>query len=175
MVGLVVAGMLVAKIVSARSSILVKLSEMAEGDWVDCVTDQDGNTVLGRTWIQAEQTGLCFQGTDFHESGMPAASFISHSIAFSKSKASFKFQSFEFTNKVFSEGVSTLEFSDIDKNGRFTKYSIKIADRSIPIFSGSGYRLELTPLRDRLKTREDCPEDAIRELREFYDRHLRKE
>lgn len=174
LIGLLVVGMVVAKIVGARSLVLARMADMTEGEWVDCVTSSDiGKTVLGRAWIRGDQTGLCFQGTDFHEDGTRAGSFISHSMAISKEKASFNFQSFDFTHKVFNTGQSTLRFCDI-KKGRFTAYSITITDLSGLVFSGAGLRLDETPLQDGLKAHDDFPPERIQELREFFSQRSRE-
>ena len=167
LVGLIIFGMLVAKIVSARSATLVKLSQMSEGDWVDCVKDHEGNMILGRTWIQGEQNGLRFQGTDFYGSGKRAGSFISHSIAISIDKANFTFQSFDFTKKIFNQGVSTLKFSNV-QNGVYTAYSVTITDSAGLAFSGSGIRLDVTPFRLSLKERENSLEDTMKKLAGYF-------
>ena len=47
LIGLMVVGLVVAKIVGARSLLLARISHMTEGDWVDCLTAADGETVVG--------------------------------------------------------------------------------------------------------------------------------
>jgi hypothetical protein len=177
--GLMMVGLVVAKIVGARSFILARMSRMTEGDWVDCLTGTDGETVLGRTWIRGEQSGLCFQGTDFREDGRRAGSFISHSIAISKDKVSFNFQSFDLGQRidsretVFYDGQSTLTFSD-EKRGRFTTYSITVRDSANRVFSGKGKRLEETPFQERLQERVGSSQEAINELCKFFQEQSQK-
>lgn len=168
LLGLAIAGIVVAKITSARSSLLVRLSARTEGDWVDCVRSSNGDIVVGRTWIQGEHSGLIFQGTDFHGDGTRAGSFISHSISLSNDKVSFAFQSFDFTKKLFSSGVQTIKFSKLLK-GRYMEYSISINDPSSGYtFSGFGKRLESIPMNGRLANRDACGQEDIYAVREFF-------
>jgi hypothetical protein len=122
---------------------------------------------VGCTWIQGEHSGLSFQGTDFHGNGTRASSFISHSISLSHDKASFAFQSFNFTRKLFSTGVQTLRFSKLEK-GRYMEYSIAINDASSGhAFSGSGKRLESLPIKDRLRDIKAFTDQDICAIREL--------
>jgi hypothetical protein len=70
--GLLTAGILVAKIVSAPSAAAARIARMVEGEWVDCL-DSDGDRVLGRTSLYSAANGLCFQGTDFLGDGTRGA------------------------------------------------------------------------------------------------------
>jgi potassium channel LctB len=168
LLGLVLAGIAVAKITSARSSIVARLTAMTEGDWVDCVRSSNGTFVVGRTWIEGSPDGLIFQGTDFHGDGTRAGSFISHSISLSNGKASFAFQAFDFTKKLFSSGVQTIRFSNLVK-GRYMRYSIAINDPTTrEAFVGFGKRVETLPLKDKLYTRDTCNDGDIRAVRDFF-------
>ena len=70
-------------------------------------------------------------------------------------KASFAFQSFDFTKEVFSSGVTTLSFSHVEK-GVYTQYGIRIRDDAGRIFTGRGLRIEKTSIAEQLRDPDKC-------------------
>jgi hypothetical protein len=171
LVGLMIAGVLVAKIVSAPSGAAARILAMAEGDWVDCVVPEASDRrYLGRTWIQGERNGLSFQGMDHLDDGTPADTFVAHSLALGNNKVRFTYQSFDQTKSKLSSGVTTLTFSADKNNRRYNKYSITFRDSTGVIYSGMGMRLSETGLESQMRSREECTPDSIKALALLFDR-----
>lgn len=167
LLGLIIAGLLVAKITSAPSATAARLASMTEGDWGDCLCCQEtGIKIVGRSWIEATGSGLRFQGTDFYHDGTRSGAFISHSLSLTSKKVIFSLQSYDVSKELFTGGTSTLTFSDVDDRGRFTQYSISLIDSSGATYKGIGRRLNQDP--EILKaTREQCPEEMLQEFASF--------
>ncbi len=166
--GLVSAGILIAKVLSAPSSAAARLARMVEGDWVDCLFS-GGKRVLGRTFLYTGEAGLRFRGTDYLEDGTRGSAFVSHLLSLDGDKASFTFQSFDFTKEVFASGVTTLSFSNV-KEGVFTQYGIRIRDASGHTFTGQGFRIAWTGIEEQLRDPDNCTMEAMAVLASKFER-----
>ena len=132
------------------------------------IAEGKGTQIIGRTWIQSERNGVSFQGMDHLPDGIRVDSFIAHSLAVSRDKASFTYQCFDYSTRVLTSGVSTLWF-DGNRDGRYTGYSISITDSAGRMYSGRGVRLEETPLKNELMGRDECPTESIKLLARIFD------
>jgi len=157
--GLVIAGILVAKVTSAPSIAVARLARKVEGDWVDCVASPE-NQVVGRTILMAGRDGLSFQGTDYRADGPRIDSFIANVLTVEKDKAHFSFQCFDFERAVFTHGVTKISFSDFE-DGEYTRYAIRITDSSGVTFPGQGFRLAWTGMEEELRDPSNCSPEAI--------------
>jgi len=166
--GLVVAGILVAKVTSAPSITVARLARKVEGDWVDCVASVE-TQVLGRTILLAGRDGLSFQGTDYRADGSRIDSFIANVLTVEKDKANFSFQCFDFERAVFTHGVTKISFSDF-RDGEYTRYAIRITDSSGVTFSGQGFRLAWTGIEEELRDPTNCSPEAIIALAAKFER-----
>jgi uncharacterized membrane protein YdcZ (DUF606 family) len=165
--GLIIAGILIAKVLSAPVSEAARIGRMVKGAWVDRVSERDGTRILGVTRLQVQRNGLCFEGEDYRTDGTLVGSFESEVVAISGSTATFTYKSHSrLTNEV-TRGVSTLTFSN-EIGGKFSVYSIIVEDFSGHCYSGQGFRLDASAIADQL-ARPDQHSMAIHALVALFD------
>jgi|HubBroStandDraft_1064217.scaffolds.fasta_scaffold03133_4 hypothetical protein len=95
LLGLVIFGILIAKLLSAPVSVAARINRMVRGDWVDLVRGVDGLLMLGVTYLDVERNGLCYLGKDYTVDGAFIGSFESQVFEIAGRTAKFTFSEYE--------------------------------------------------------------------------------
>jgi hypothetical protein len=123
LLGLGFAGIIVAKITSARGSSVRLVSYKSSGDWVEIGTMPDSGIVLfTHVIIFHDGDILRYDGENFDSEGKPEGFFTSLLIDGEGELLRFSYTNRDSTGKYFKDGIASLLFQGHDKEGRWNRY-----------------------------------------------------
>ena len=160
MLGLVLAGIIVAKVLASSVSEAARLNRMVEGDWVDFARS---SPVMGIVRLQMHRgRGLRWEGRDFSLEGRCLGSYQSDLLLIDGNAATFRYSNTNSKTEYFTDGIATLVFFD-ESLGRFGSYAMTAKDFSGREMFGHGFRIKDATLMEQLGTLDQHTE-AVKAL-----------
>jgi hypothetical protein len=170
--GILLAGMLVAKITSAAINRLTEISHAVRGWWVDIMTFPDGKSWLGVVEFVSDHGTIVFRGVNYDESGQRQHSFSCqllyqdwpHYLTFRYEEAH--------EHARFGHGHTTVNFSDW-RRGQPQCFQVTIEEKEKETrVSAMGWRLVEKRWLKPLKA-PSLPPKFIQDLFAYFGPHLK--
>lgn len=108
--GLLVAGLAVAKITSAQGRSVRTAARLAPGTWIEPCKMPDGFVILAISEIRATEGGLAYRGANYDGTGEPFGTFDGALASCGESFVEFHYRNSHGGQKYFEEGVVRLQF-----------------------------------------------------------------
>lgn len=120
--GLVAAGIAIAKITSTTGRELRLTSQNASGDWIELNKVPDGQTILTFALIASNGTTLLYEGENFDRNADPVGFFTGELIDMNETMLRFRYSNRASSTTFFDEGVSSLRFVTDDHGQRWIRF-----------------------------------------------------
>lgn len=127
-IGLLLAGIAVAKITSLSGREVRIASQNACGNWIELIRLPDGPIILTFATISFDGSLVHYDGENFTEEGAPCGFFKGEMIEVSDSFLRFRYSNHDSNIEFFDEGVTSLHFTSDARTGRWTRYQATAHD-----------------------------------------------
>ncbi|MDQ3820530.1 MAG: potassium channel family protein [Acidobacteriota bacterium] len=126
--GLLLAGIAVAKITSLSGRELRLASQNASGNWIESIRLPDGPIILTFATISFDGKVLRYDGENFTPEGEPCGFFKGEMIEISDNFLRFRYSNRDSDTEFFDEGVANLHFTGDAGTSRWTRYQATAHD-----------------------------------------------
>lgn len=139
LLGLLLAGITVAKITSLTGRELRLLSQNASGHWIEAIKIPNGPIIITFATISFNGNLIRYDGENFTQEGVPCGFFQGEMIEATDTFLRFRYSNRDSNIEFFDDGIAVLHFTSDPKNGRWQRYQATTHDfgkRQIMTYEG---------------------------------------
>lgn len=122
LLGLLLAGVTIAKITSLTGRELRLVSQNASGHWIESVKIPNGPILITFASISFNGTIIRYDGENFTQEGMPCGFFQGEMIEATDTFLRFHYSNRDSNTEFFDDGIAVLHFTSDPRTGRWLRY-----------------------------------------------------